>query len=74
MFLGWYKIGMTGKKPNMPATGYTWQTLPELNKNIRKMYTDVDLYTARKMLDESFDKVQELIKNHSDENLFEKKK
>lgn len=74
MLLGWYKIGMTGEKPDMPATGYTWKTLPELNKNIREMYSDVPINDAKKMLNESFNAVRDLIKNHSDAALFEKKK
>ncbi|KKL68507.1 hypothetical protein LCGC14_2124310, partial [marine sediment metagenome] len=32
MFLEWYETGMAGQKPDMPAKGYTWKTLPDLNR------------------------------------------
>ncbi len=28
MFLKWYDVGMSGKKPVMPAEGYTWKAGP----------------------------------------------
>ncbi len=34
MVLDWYAVGMTGKKPDIPAKGYTWKTIPELNCKI----------------------------------------
>lgn len=34
MMLEWYEIGMKGDKPDMPAKGYTWKTVPELNREI----------------------------------------
>ena len=74
MLLEWHTIGMTGTKPDMPAKGYTWKTLPELNRKIREKYTDVALPDARKMLDESYRVIQKLIENHSEKDLFEKKK
>ena len=58
----------------MPAAGYTWKDLPALNKVIWEKYINTALKDARKMLDSSFDKVQLLIKQHSDEELFEKKR
>ena len=74
MFLEWYKVGMTGKKPDMPARGHTWKTLPELNREIWKKYKDTGLEQARKMLETSFRSVQKIIEKHSEEELFTKKK
>jgi len=74
MLLGWYKVGMTGEKPDMPAKGYTWKDLPEFNKGVQKMYTTIDLSKARTLLKESFESVQKLIQKHSNEELFEKKR
>ena len=73
MFLDWYKVGMAGEKPDMPAKGYTWQTLPALNEHIWKTYQDTDLKTARVLLDESYDDVYNIISHHTNEELFEKK-
>lgn len=74
MMLEWYKIGMQGKMPDMPAKGYTWKTVPELNREIWEKYNDVDLADVRKMLNTSFTDIQEVIRKHTDDELFEKKR
>lgn len=72
--LDWYKVGMKGEKPNMPAKGYTWQTLPALNKIIWKESQDITLDDAKKLLNKSSKRVQSLISAHTDKELFEKKR
>ncbi|MTI89522.1 MAG: ClbS/DfsB family four-helix bundle protein [Balneolaceae bacterium] len=74
MMLEWYEVGMKGDDPDMPAKGYTWKSVPDLNREIWKMYKDTDLNKVQKMLHESFEKVQSIIKKHSNEELFEKKR
>ena len=74
MMLEWYKVGMAGSKPEMPAKGYTWKALPELNKKIQKMYSKSELKAVRKDFNASFRKIQKIINKHSDKELFEKKK
>ncbi|MGB4848454.1 MAG: ClbS/DfsB family four-helix bundle protein [Saprospiraceae bacterium] len=74
MLLDWYSVGMNGKKPEMPAKGYTWKMTPELNKAIQKQYTKTDLDDIYKRLNASHKKIQNIINNHTDEELFEKKK
>lgn len=73
MMLSWYQIGMGGEKPVMPAEGYTWRTIPELNQAIWKKYQGTNLAVARAKLDESHSKLQTLIVSHSNEELFTKK-
>ena len=34
MLLGWYRAGLEGVKPAIPAEGHSWQTLPALNRLI----------------------------------------
>ncbi len=74
MTLGWYKVGMDGGKPKMPAEGYTWKTLPDLNKNIQKKYSNYQLKEVRTLIDASFNDLQKVINKHTDKELFEKKK
>lgn len=74
MLLEWYDLGMAGQKPEMPAPGYSWKATPQLNKWIWEQYRDVDLQDAIRNLRDSHHKVMELIKSHSDEELFEKKR
>ena len=70
----WYVVGMSGVKPNMPATGYTWKTVPDLNLEIWKKYQTVSYSEVYEMLQKSFLEIQKLINSHSDEELFEKKR
>ena len=74
MMQGWYKIGMQGKKPDMPAKGYKWSELPDLNKKIWEMYQETSLDETKTMLQKSYSDVQIIIHQHTDEELFEKKK
>ena len=74
MMLDWYKVGMSGKKPDMPAKGYTWKTIANLNMYIWEKYQSTSYLEACKMLTDSFEKVQKIIKKHTDEELFEKKR
>ena len=68
------KKGMKGEKPEMPAPGYTWKMTPQLNEWIWGQYRETDLSDVKKQLNQSYSKIQQIIKNHSDEELFEKKK
>ncbi|MDR2534858.1 MAG: ClbS/DfsB family four-helix bundle protein [Treponema sp.] len=70
----WYKIGMSGKKPAMPAEDVTWQTLPVLNRRIWEKYNGTTLKDAIALFRESHKKIMDLIEKHTDEELFTKKK
>ena len=74
LFLEWYNIGMAGKKPDMPAKDYTWKTLPALNKIINQKYSEVSLEEVNQMLNGSFSNIQKIMEQHSNEELFEKKR
>jgi hypothetical protein len=49
MMKNWYKIGMSGKKPAIPAEDITWQTLPILNRRIWGKYKETELKHAIKL-------------------------
>jgi len=74
MLLDWYTVGMKGEKPEMPAKGYTWRTLPALNQEIWQKYQASNLASIKEHLNESYKDVQELITKHTDQELFEKKR
>ena len=74
LMLDWYRTGMAGDKPDMPAKGYTWKTTPELNKWIWEKYQSTRLDEARAYLKNSFRQIREIMETHSDEELFEKKR
>src|SRR5689334_1096422 len=54
MVESWHKIGtLEGGIPDVPGTGYTWRTLPDLNMEIWKKYQNTPLSSAKEMLKES---------------------
>ncbi|MDW3645770.1 MAG: ClbS/DfsB family four-helix bundle protein [Bacteroidia bacterium] len=73
MMLDWYKLGMSGKKPDMPARGYSWKSVPDLNRKINDLYADAQLNQVRLWLNETHFQLRSLIMQHSDEELFTKK-
>lgn len=73
LMLEWYRVGMAGEKPPMPARGYTWKTVPDLNRAIWQQYQQTGLDEIRGLVQQSFAEVQTLIQAHSDEELFTKK-
>ncbi len=74
MMRNWYEVGMSGEKPDIPAKGYTWKTTSALNERIREKYSDTGLNKIREMLQSSHEEISRLIKKHSNEELFEKKR
>ena len=74
LFLDWYAVGMAGEKPQMPSIGYTWKTVPELNKEIQKTYLNTSFEEIIELLEVSFNEVQKIINAHTNEELFTKKK
>lgn len=74
MMLGWYKVGMKGDKPDMPAKGYTWRTTPDLNRAIWEKYKNAELGKITTAFKKSHFQVQEIIQRHSNKELFEKKR
>lgn len=74
MLLGWYRVGMDGGKPALPAQGYTWQTLPALNRTIREKFQNVPLDEVQLLLHGSHAEVQGLIALQTDPELFEKRR
>ena len=74
MLLGWYEIGMQGKKPDMPAEGYTWRDTPALNRKIWEDNLQYNLLDTRLRFEQSHQAIHALIEKHTDEELFEKKK
>lgn len=71
---GWIKVGMTGKKPDIPAKGYTWKTTPQLNQIIQKKYMSLPLEEAKELLNVTHKQMIIIIQSYSEQELFEKKK
>lgn len=69
----WYREGMNGDISFIPAPGYKWRTIGLLNMRIWEKYQDVTLNQAIKKLKLSHERVMELIKSHTNEQIMTKK-
>ena len=69
----WYREGMDGDIPFMPAPGYKWNTIKLLNTQIWENYQDVTLNQAIKKLKLSHERVMDIIRAHTDEEIITKK-
>lgn len=74
MMLEWYRVGMKGQQPNIPAKGYTWKTLPELNRKIQEENKTLLLEEAIDLVRGSHKKIHKIMDQHTNEELFEKKR
>ncbi|EPR66424.1 ClbS/DfsB family four-helix bundle protein [Cyclobacterium qasimii] len=74
LMLEWYRVGMKGEKPDIPFPGFTWKTLPALNRKIREENKDIPLKETLKLLLHSHLEIHKIMDKHSEEELFEKKR
>ena len=57
----------------MPAPGHSWKTTPALNREINERYAAIPLQEMRQSLAASYQQVRQLIKAHTEEELFTKR-
>ncbi|QUG41807.1 ClbS/DfsB family four-helix bundle protein [Psychrobacillus sp. INOP01] len=69
----WYREGMSGDIPFMPAPGYKWSSIKLLNMQIWENYQNVTLNQAIKKLMLSHERIMDLIKSHTNEEIMTKK-
>jgi len=74
LMMEWYQVGMEGKKPAMPAKGFTWKMTPSLNRWIWENYQKTTLKEAILATKASHLKINGLMAQHTNEELFEKQR
>jgi len=70
MALGWYRTGLTGAAPDVPAPDYTWNQTPQLNRTIFEKHRDRPLDEVFKAFRVSRQELLEVIESLSDDELF----
>lgn len=66
----WHDEGCAGGMPAVPAEGYTWRTISEMNREFWKRRQGTSLAETRRLLADSHALMLELIGGHSDAELF----
>jgi len=69
----WYREGMDGDEPSIPAPGFKWRDIGSLNQKIWKDYQDIPLNKAIKKVTNSHRRVMNLINKHTTEEIMTKK-
>lgn len=69
MFLGWLAAGQRGETPALPAEGYNWRQLGELNQKIYEQYRAAPLDEILALFKTSFAQVCALLESLSEADL-----
>ncbi len=71
--LEWYQDGMHGKKPAIPAEGYTFKDTPALNEKLYLEYRNVSWKKLADQLHQTHQQLVAIIDAHTESELFTKK-
>jgi hypothetical protein len=70
MCLGWYRAGLRGETPALPAPGFKWNQTPQLNQQIYEKHRDRSLDEVLEQFHASHREILEVIQGLSNEDLF----
>jgi len=70
MALGWYRAGLRGEIPDLPAPGYKWNQTPHLNHAIFLKHRDRPLDDVMARYRASRREIHDVIASLSDDDLF----
>lgn len=73
MTLEWNRASLQNYKPEIPAKGYTWKTLPDLNRKIQKDGENFTFDQAKELVNSSHREMLQTITDYSADSLFKKK-
>ena len=63
MFLRWYRVGLTGGTPALPAAGYRWNETPRLNRAIWEKHRHRSWRAVRRDFGRSYAEILELARS-----------
>lgn len=69
LFLGWYKDGLRGTKPEMPAPGFKWSETPRLNRAIWEKHRSRSHAEVWAEFDSGYSRIVRLVESLSPEEL-----
>ena len=69
MFLRWHRDGLAGRTPAMPAEGYKWNELRELNRVVREKHKSASWKRVLAAFEDSYAEVVSLAEGLSEKQL-----
>lgn len=70
MCLGWYRAGLAGENPHLPAEGYNWRQIPALNEQIYQNYRTRPLDEVLQKYRDSYKEIFEIIQSIDEDEMF----
>ena len=70
MVLGWYRAGLRGERPALPAPGYKWSETPALNQMIYEKHRNRPLVEIMAEFQASHQEIVEVIRALTNDDLF----
>lgn len=71
MFLRWYREGLVGRDPDMPAPGYKWNETPRLNREIWAKHRGRGWGEVRSDFDRTYAEILALVEQLSEKELLQ---
>jgi hypothetical protein len=71
LFLGWFDAGARGFTPEIPAAGFRYREIPQLNRNIQLRYATYEPREIRQMLESSHQQLLSLAASLTQEQLLQ---
>jgi hypothetical protein len=70
MVLSWYRAGLRGEMPQLPAPGFNWRQIPALNQQIYEQTRLKPYDEVRREFDESYAEIFSTVEGIDNEDLF----
>ncbi len=70
-FLDWYRAGVRGETPQLPAPGFTWKQMHQLNEQVFQEHRLQSLEDVQDWFDLSFDEIRQVVEAIPEKDLFE---
>jgi hypothetical protein len=68
--LGWYRAGLSGETPEMPAPGFKWEETPALNRQIYEQNRERPLADVLQDFQKSHQEILGVVQSLSNDDLF----
>lgn len=68
--IGWYTTGLSGRQPELPAQGYNWRQLAELNQQIYEQYREQELSSILEQFRLSCQEMYQFVEGLTEAELF----
>ena len=72
LFLGWFRAGLEGEDPDLPAPGYKWNQTPALNREIWRRHRGKDHRRVRADFEASYEEIVDLVGRLSEAELLDR--